>query len=220
MNSFLIIAKNPKIREASAMEMVNRQHINHFDITTIDPQGSIGIEIIRTIQKTIFLTPVKGKKKAVIIKNADAMTFEAQNAFLKILEEPPLHLCIILTAENQQNFLPTVLSRCSITYFTESRTLSTENKQQYTAMLTQLYSYRIGEKLYLAQNAAKDKETALLWLEQIMLTAHQHMLEAKSGKDRYAYSLLITKLQQTYTTVKKTNVNPRFALEHLFLSLD
>ncbi|MCL1836210.1 MAG: DNA polymerase III [Treponema sp.] len=52
-----------------------------------------------------------GKRKTLIIENADRMKDEARNSLLKLLEEPPESISIILTAQRRETVLPTILSR-------------------------------------------------------------------------------------------------------------
>src|SRR3990167_2276723 len=54
---------------------------------------------------------IKAKVKFVVVKDADMLTIEAQNALLKLLEEPPSHAVIILATQRKQKLLPTVRSR-------------------------------------------------------------------------------------------------------------
>jgi hypothetical protein len=91
----------------------------------IQPDGnSISIDAIRELQKFLQLKTVghaKQFRRAVIIEHAEALTTEAQNAFLKLLEEPPADTLIILTANNQRAVLPTILSRVqTLTIFAPS----------------------------------------------------------------------------------------------------
>lgn len=82
--------------------------------TVIGPaKDSIGIESIRELQKFLQLKTI-GKqqlRRAVIVEHAESLTTEAQNAYLKLLEEPPADTLMILTADNQRALLPTILSR-------------------------------------------------------------------------------------------------------------
>lgn len=74
---------------------------------------SISIEIIRNLQKTLQLKTV-GKRsiqRVVIVQDAHRLTIEAQNALLKMLEEPPADTVYILTALSTNSVLPTILSR-------------------------------------------------------------------------------------------------------------
>jgi DNA polymerase-3 subunit delta' len=73
---------------------------------------SISIDAIRSVSAKIFVKPHEGKLKVIIIMDADRMTLQASNAFLKTLEEPPLHAVFILITDRPYSLLPTVLSRC------------------------------------------------------------------------------------------------------------
>ncbi len=66
---------------------------------------------IRDIRNDSFVFPNDGEKKVYIINEADKMNAEAQNAFLKVLEEPPSFTTFILVCTNSDRLLTTVLSR-------------------------------------------------------------------------------------------------------------
>lgn len=76
-----------------------------------DKQGNILIDEIREIKRVSALTPYEGKWKVFIIAQAERMTVEAMNAFLKVLEEPgPENLFILITTD--PSLLPeTIVSR-------------------------------------------------------------------------------------------------------------
>jgi hypothetical protein len=82
-----------------------------------EPGKAIGIEAVRQLEKFLALK-VPGKKagpdgldRAVIIEDAQLMTLEAQNALLKMLEEPPAGTVLVLTVSHAQTILPTIRSR-------------------------------------------------------------------------------------------------------------
>lgn len=84
------------------------------NIATIEPddKSTISIEAIRNLyQRTRSKTP---GRQIVIIDHAEAMGAEAQNAFLKLLEEPRPNLTFILTAPQTEALLPTILSRVQV----------------------------------------------------------------------------------------------------------
>jgi len=86
---------------------------NNIDFNIIEPDGdSIKVEQIRNLIKKIYEKPVEANKKIYIINDADTMTDAAQNALLKILEEPPAYVIIILIGANEHSFLTTIKSRC------------------------------------------------------------------------------------------------------------
>ncbi len=74
---------------------------------------STGIEQIRTVMERISRQPFSGPRSVVIVMEAHKATIEAQNAFLKVLEEPPASVIIILVTERVDLLLPTIVSRCS-----------------------------------------------------------------------------------------------------------
>jgi len=90
------------------------RHI-HPDIMVVDKlpdKREIVIEQIRELKRDVIVVPNEAEKKAYIINYADSMNINAQNAFLQILEEPPVHAVFILRTENPVALLPTVRSRC------------------------------------------------------------------------------------------------------------
>lgn len=89
------------------------------DIIHIQPgdKKSISVENIRQMTKDAYVKPFAAAKKVYIIDQADSMTEQAQNAFLKLLEEPPAYAVFILVAENASMLLQTILSRCMTVRF-------------------------------------------------------------------------------------------------------
>ncbi|OGL30297.1 hypothetical protein A3D14_01955 [Candidatus Saccharibacteria bacterium RIFCSPHIGHO2_02_FULL_47_12] len=86
---------------------------DHPYIRIIEQSGSISIDDIRKLTNFTKLK-VSGKqalKRVIIVEHAGNMTREAQNAFLKLLEEPPADTVIILSAGNKAQLLPTIVSR-------------------------------------------------------------------------------------------------------------
>lgn len=78
-----------------------------------DEKGTISIEKVRELQRFLRLkTTGKARiRRAIIIEHSSGMTTEAQNAFLKTLEEPPADTVLILTVAHPHDVLPTILSR-------------------------------------------------------------------------------------------------------------
>lgn len=79
----------------------------------LTPSGSLSIDQIRQLQRFLQLKTTGQAKlrRVVIIEDSHTMTLEAQNALLKILEEPPLDSVLILTAQGERNLRPTIYSR-------------------------------------------------------------------------------------------------------------
>lgn len=90
---------------------------NHPDIIylTHEKPNSIGVEDVRTqLTDDILIRPYNGRYKIYIIQEAEKMTQQAQNAILKTIEEPPEYAVILLLTANEQMFLDTIRSRCTL----------------------------------------------------------------------------------------------------------
>ena len=86
----------------------------HPDVEFINPinnQKTIGIDVIRNLKKSAYITPNEGNYKIYIFPNASIITPQAQNAFLKILEEPPKSVIFIMVCSSKLELLSTVISR-------------------------------------------------------------------------------------------------------------
>ncbi len=77
-----------------------------------DSRYEIPIGAIRRIEEIISLKPNEGKKKVIIIDDADTMNINAAIAFLKTLEEPPEDSLILLISSNPDKLPDTIRSRC------------------------------------------------------------------------------------------------------------
>lgn len=84
----------------------------YFKLVTSE-KDSISIDAIRELQHFLQLKTLgKGQlRRVVIIEHAEGLTTEAQNAFLKLLEEPPADTIMLLTVDNVRAVLPTIRSR-------------------------------------------------------------------------------------------------------------
>ena len=90
---------------------------NFSDLAVIVPESGhkdIRIEQMRELQRTMILAPYQAPYRVALILNFQNVTPGAANALLKLLEEPPSKAILILTADSQENLLPTISSRCEV----------------------------------------------------------------------------------------------------------
>lgn len=91
----------------------------HPEVKTIASQNNIiSIDQIRDLQKNLILRPLNIKIKCFIIEEAEKLTLESSNCFLKSLEEPPNKVIFILITSKRSLLLPTITSRCKEIKFT------------------------------------------------------------------------------------------------------
>ena len=85
----------------------------HPDITLLGGEGSpLTVDAIRRVREEAFVLPNESSYRVMILADAQNMQHQAQNALLKILEEPPAHVLFILTCDNRASLLETIRSRC------------------------------------------------------------------------------------------------------------
>ena len=86
----------------------------HADVLVIEPgdTGSIKVDQVRAAIERTAYRPFEGRRRVVIVDEADAMEAPPQNALLKTLEEPPAASTFVLVTSRPDVLLPTVRSRC------------------------------------------------------------------------------------------------------------
>lgn len=85
----------------------------HPDIELVEKTArEHSVDSMRAVRGRAAVMPNEASRSVFVIREADAMNQQAQNAMLKIFEEPPPHAVFVLLAENPQRLLATVRSRC------------------------------------------------------------------------------------------------------------
>ncbi|MBO5837869.1 MAG: DNA polymerase III subunit [Oscillospiraceae bacterium] len=87
----------------------------HPDYITVDDpeKKTVSVELIRQARADMYVRPNEGDKKIYCIPRAQDMRPEAQNALLKVMEEPPAYGVFLLLTDNPEKLLPTIRSRCA-----------------------------------------------------------------------------------------------------------
>ena len=104
-------------------QVAARQHPDlHVIVPTppaSNPKGgrAIRIEAVRELERRASLRPAVAARKVFVLDDADRMTDDAPQAFLKTLEEPPAHTVIVLVLARTQALPATVISRCHVVRF-------------------------------------------------------------------------------------------------------
>jgi len=117
---------------------------NSLDIIEIDGASNRGVDDIRNLKDSAYLSPINLKKKVVIIDEVHMLTREAFNALLKVLEEPPKNLIFVLCTTDDNKIPETVLSRlCQIRFIKG-------NKESLKKSLNKIIK---GEKIKIDEDA-------------------------------------------------------------------
>jgi DNA polymerase III subunit gamma/tau len=107
--------KNPKENNIPCLSCPSCQAMTlnkHPDFIETDAASHTGVDNVRTIIDAASLLPLMGQKKIYLIDEAHMLSKAAFNAFLKILEEPPLTALFILATTDPERIIETVRSRC------------------------------------------------------------------------------------------------------------
>ena len=85
----------------------------HPDVITVDDPAkkTVTVEMIRKARSDVYIKPNEGLRKVYLIPRAADMNPAAQNALLKVIEEPPDYAAFLLLTESAERQLPTIRSR-------------------------------------------------------------------------------------------------------------
>lgn len=214
-----IAAENLNLKDVKELD-------SHPDFTQITPDetASIGISQIRELNKDLLLRPLRAPLRVALFSQAELLTLEAQNAFLKTLEEPPERVVIILCTRDPQMILSTLVSRCRLITLDskpEIELLPAEEKE-LIGLLSNLFILDLGQKFTWAEKLGQNKEETLLQLDKMTILAREVMLgtlrktkEVNIEVKKYKNFLQRVGITKNFV---RANVNPRFALENLFIS--
>ncbi|MBI5935083.1 MAG: DNA polymerase III subunit delta' [Chloroflexi bacterium] len=159
--------------------------------------GEIRISQIRDLQRILNLKPYEAKYRVVVCERFNQANSEASNAFLKTLEEPPAHVIVLLTADNPESLLPTIVSRCEVLRL---RPLPVEQVQRelesrgVETSRAELLAHISGGRPGYAFRLAEDK--SLLEFRQQKLDDLQKLL-ASSRVDKFTYAEKLAKEKDT-----------------------
>lgn len=212
MHAYIITGGTAKQRTEKIQTLVEEAVISPFDVTTIIPEPtSIGIERVRSVVSRLSIRPVASPGHAVIIREAQTMTPEAQNAFLKTLEEPPGEAIIFLETNQPDALLPTILSRCQLINLGYTTQYSDEEITTCIDSLTLLGEISVGKRLQKIDTFAKTQPDALAFVNLATHALHKELED---------HNLKRTKLLRNVLTARAQilgNITPKLALDAVFL---
>lgn len=139
--------------ELIAKNLLNTNHLNtHPDYISIDKSQNkpfIQIETIRELNRLIRLTRIKGQHKVIVLRDAQTLNKASSNSLLKVLEEPPDYVTIILIADSPFSLPDTIFSRCQVYKFYNQTKPEIENIPK---SIIQLFSTNITEQFITSHN--------------------------------------------------------------------
>lgn len=193
------------------------KHI-HPDVTFIermtDKEGKLRkelvVEQIRALEKDAVVLPNEAARKVYVIREAELLNANAQNAFLKLLEEPPEFVVFFLLAENPNILLPTIRSRCAVRRVAAAAE-EEEPDEGRLVTLAEEYLAALGSEVELLRvcNDLERLESAEFraFVSQLRLTAAEKL--------RGAELLALERELERLSEMLKVNVSVRHAAGYL-----
>jgi len=217
MHSFIIQTSEDKFSDPKFIQMILKKYLN-FEVKITNPENiedliriklkdkhSIGIETVRNIKPILNIYPILWPYRIIWIENADKMTITAQNAILKILEEPPEHIKIFLLVSNKSTLLGTIISRCQNINILQDSLDQGANSQISTDWKI-LQKSSISQKIAWTDKNLKDKQQAILWLS--------NSINFYNKKNDF---VILKKLNLALNDINK-NINYKLAFAHMWLN--
>lgn len=178
----------------------------HLGVAEEEGRKAIGIDAVRDAAHQANLNPFEGRYRAFLIEGAEHLTDEAANALLKLLEEPPARLLLVLLSATPDGVLATVRSRCQRI---DLRPLSTAAVAEALTTRWEVPEERADELASLS--AGRLGWAVRAWEDPGILETRDRRLErltaaAEGGiEERFAYAAeLANLLPQQRTAVRET----------------
>ena len=189
------------------------------DLMVVDSESGKEISIgkIREIQNFLAYKSYNGGLKIVIIDNAHFMNHEAQNCFLKTLEEPKGRTILILISPKPEMLLPTIFSRCQLIKFL-GRPVENQKKIEEESKILQnalkIINSDLGQKFRYAKSFDFEKQDLSQLLEVLQKYFRNLLLDGSPDAKR-----ILRLIEDINLKITTTNANPKLALEVLLMQL-
>jgi len=212
MHAYIITGGNEETRSDYIKDLIITRSISPHDCITIEPDPtSIGVGSMRGVISRLSIHPVASPFHAVIVRDAHTMTTEAQNAFLKTLEEPVGGAFIILESTEPDTLLPTILSRCQLINLGNTTEYTDEEIHTCIDTLKFFGEVSVGKRLQKIDSVAKTQADALAFINLAISSLHKELERHNFQRAELLRSFLTARTQIL------GNVNPKLAMDHIFL---
>jgi hypothetical protein len=209
-NAYLFYGENAELNETLAFYLIKKyqglSRQNNPDLCILEDEKSIKIDAIRNVQEQCKYGPSSANTFFILIKDAEKITQEAANAFLKTLESPPKNVSIILVSNSLHRLLPTIQSRCQKCFIPNTLNAHTtthiENYESLSTFIQSPTQHKFSFIDSISKNKANIKALLYAWVEESIVTNRHNTETLTQTIKRFDY-----------------NVNARLQLEAMALSL-
>lgn len=183
----------------------------HPDFIEIDAASHTGVDNVRQIIDASSFLPLMGRKKIYLIDEAHMLSKAAFNAFLKLLEEPPVSVLFILATTDTQKIIETVRSRCFQLYF---KPVETKCLIDYLKNMCEHESIAIDQDALhmIVKETDGSVRDAINLLEQVRFSTHK---VNKNAVLAVLGHLDDARMLELFTLILKGNARPLLDFIHL-----
>jgi DNA polymerase III delta prime subunit len=171
-------------------------------------EEAIAIEDVRDFQKSLSFTNTNSDPRFAFILEAQSLSLPAQQALLKMLEEPPANTQFVLTAPKSSDLLATITSRCQIQRLTKAE--QTKDFTDTKRLLQQITQSNHSQLITLAESLTKTPQELKLLLELFSRSLHSSP-STKRSKAASIVSQCVSELN--------SNIQSQLCIEHMLFSL-
>lgn len=213
MHAYIVTGGTKKERAEKIQTFIEEAAVSPCDCITIVPSPtSIGVDSVRSVTSRLSIRPIASSCYVCLIRDAQTMTPEAQNAFLKTLEEPPGGTIIILETTQPDALLPTILSRCQLVNLGNATQYSDEEINTCIDTLKFFKEVSVGNRLQKIDTIAKTQPDALAFVNLATRALHKELEDHNFQRAKLLRNFLIARTQIL------GNITPKLALDAVFLS--
>jgi DNA polymerase-3 subunit delta' len=207
---------------------------DHPDLYWVERgEGDTRVRIgqVRALQNALRLRGAEGGRRAAVVADAEWLNQEAQNALLRLLEEPPPRTTVVLVGASAAGLLPTVRSRCQRLRFVPPRAErligpdAPEAVRALAARLERLGDARLPVLLDWAEAYRGARAEAASGVQELLATASawlrdRAVVAARAGRRAFRPELdAFARLQACRKALAQRNANPQMVAERALLAL-
>lgn len=181
---------------------------DHPDVFYLEDEEKLGVEAAKKIREFLSLKPYQAKGRGIVVVSAQDFTPEAQNSLLKTLEEPPNEAVILLGADKESSFLPTILSRCQIVRVQSDELRVKNEENRFVSEIQKLQAQTFEERFQFIEKLEKKEE----FLKALVSYFRDDL---KKNPKNVEFTKLLLQAEEW----ESANLNIRAILEYLMLNL-
>lgn len=203
----------------AAREFVGRKLLTLFErgaeilldgkVVEKNNEGTIGIDEVRNAIRWLWQSPLRAMRKSIFVVDGEALTAEAQNALLKVAEEPPKSGVLIVGVKDPGALIAPLVSRCERVYIGPTFAPSEKKTDIERAM------EKLGEEFVRGAAAARKKIIGDLLKNEADLEEFVRATLAACRRDPVRHGKLMGRITDRWAKMSQFNVNKKLQLETL-----